>query len=310
MNKLAIIIPVYNEESLIKTSINCFKEILSGLIANNKVSADSFICFIDDGSIDNTYNLIQQEIKQNHSIKCIKLSRNFGQQNAIIAGLFNIDADIYITIDADLQEDINAMYEMIDKFLLGADIVYGIRKDRSSDSFFKKYTAEMFYKFMQLIGINLVYNHSEYRLLSKKAVEALKNFNEKNLFLKATIPLLGFNQEKVFYVRQKRKAGFSKYSPEKLIALAWEGITGFSTKPLKLAFWVSILILLIGLGFLAHSICFFIITNQIPKFEILLAVVFLLNSIQLISIGILGEYLGKTYNETKNRPLYIIEKII
>ena len=199
---------------------------------------------------------------------------------------------------------------MVKKFNNGADIVYGVRIDRTSDSFFKRVSAELFYKFMDFLNINLVYNHSEYRLMSRRAIEEFKKFQEKNIFLKALIPLVGFKQEKVFYKRKARFAGETKYSPQKLFALAWEGITSFSIKPLQLAIWMSVFAFCISFLFFGYATFSFFADGDIEKFEIILGTIFFLSGVQLLSIGILGEYIGKIYKETKNRPNYIIEKQI
>ena len=245
MNKLILVIPIFNEEEILEYSTSQFIKIMNDLIQKNKISKDSQIVFIDDGSYDKSWNIIKKLTKYKKSIRAIKLSRNYGQQSAMLAGLFNFEADIYITIDVDLQEDINAIELMVDESLKGNDIVYGVREKRDEDTFFKRFSAESFYKLMLFMGIDIIPNHSEYRLMSKKAVDSLKKFPERNLFLKGIIPLLGYQSTKVYYARKKRVGGDSKYPLKKLLSLAWEGITSFSVIPLKIITFIGFILFII-----------------------------------------------------------------
>ena len=306
MNKLAIIVPCYNEEAIIETTIKKLKEKLDELINNNQIDKNSFIVFVDDGSKDNTWRIINSQISNN--IKGLKLSKNFGQQNAILAGLLSFDADIYITIDADLQDDIHVMNEMIEKYYNGCEVVYGVRKSRKNDSFFKRYSAESFYKFMKILGVEIVFNHADYRLMSKKIIENLKEFKEVNLFLRGIIPAIGFKSCKVYYDRLARSAGESKYPLKKMLSFAWDGITSFSIKPLRIisliGFFVFIISLIIGIWALWEK---FICRNTVAGWTSTIISLYFLGGIQLLSLGVIGEYIGKIYQETKKRPRFIIE---
>lgn len=307
-SKIAIIVPAYNEEAVLQDSANKLLVVLEKLKESEKISQDSYICFVDDGSVDKTWEIIENLKTQNSSFLGIKLSRNFGHQNALLAGLFNNDADAFVTIDADLQDDENAIFEMVDKFNEGCQIVLGVRNDRSSDSSFKRYSAEAFYKIIKSLGVHITFNHADFRLMGKVAVEELKRFSERNLFLRATIHLLGFKTDTVFYKRKPREKGETKYSLKKMLAFALCGITSFTIQPLRLALWFGVVTLLISFLLFIVSIILFLEDGDIPKFESLLAAIMFFGAVQLISVGVLGEYVGRTYIETKQRPNYIIEK--
>lgn len=306
---LSIIIPCLNEEDIIENSINILQEKIESLVSEDKISSESFILCVDDGSSDKTWSIIENIGKINNHIKGVKLSRNVGQQNALLAGLteaISINADITITIDADLQDDTNAIGEMIKKFYEGCDIVYGVRSDRDNDSFFKEKTANAFYNLMQTS--ELIPNHSDFRLMSKKAVEMLLNFNERNLFLRGIVPLIGLKYSIVKYSRQKRVAGKSKYTLVKMISFAIEGITSFSVRPIRMIFLVGLVFLLITLSVLIYvgiSIC---LGRNIPGWASLMLSIWFIGSLILMALGIIGEYVSKIYIETKQRPHYFIQE--
>lgn len=311
MDKLAIIVPVYNEEKILFESIKEFNKLLNKLINDKKISNDSVIVFVDDGSKDSSWDILNKLNKEYENVNLIKLSRNFGQQNAILAGLFNIEADMYITVDVDLQEDINAIPEMVQKYYEGNEIVYGVRMKRDEDSFMKRFTAEKFYDVSKYMGMELIKNHSEYRLLSKRAVQALKNFPERNLFLKGIIPLIGFKHDIVYYERRKRIGGESKYSYKKLFSLAWEGITSFSTFPLKIITITGFLVSLFSFVFILWVLYNKFFTNtSVPGWASTTIIISFIGGVQIFSLGIIGEYIGKIYKEVKRRPIFIIDKII
>jgi len=311
MNKLAIIIPIFNEEEILNKSVKEFLKILENLIISKKVSKDSCIVFVDDGSRDSSWKIIENIVENNSNVKGIKLSRNFGQQNAILAGLFSINADMFITVDVDLQDDINIIPLMVEEFLKGNDIVYGVRKSRKEDTFFKRFTAESFYKLMVLMGVNIIPNHSEYRLLSKRAVESLKSFKERNLFLKGIIPLLGYNSSKIYYDRHKRIGGETKYPVSKLLSLAWEGITSFSVIPLKLITIIGFIIFFFSMILSIWALYMKLFTDTaVPGWASTVLPIYFIGGIELLALGVIGEYIGKIYKETKRRPLFIIDKKI
>ncbi|MEG2321874.1 MAG: glycosyltransferase family 2 protein [Bacilli bacterium] len=309
---LYLVVPCYNEEEVLLETTNQLRLKMNTLIKNKKISKESHVVFINDGSKDNTWEMIE-EIHANDSLfSGIKLSRNCGHQNAVMAGLMTCrdKADAIISLDADLQDDINAIDSMVEKYKEGNEIVYGVRSSRKKDTFFKRTTAQGFYKFAKKMDVEMVYNHADYRLLSKKALEALSEFKEVNLFLRGMVPMLGFKQDVVYYERQERFAGTSKYPLKKMLALAMNGITGSSIKPA---------LIITKLGFLTLIISFILILIFLVKFFMGLTVagwptivisIWLLGGLNLTAIGILGQYVGKTYMETKHRPLYIIEKIV
>jgi len=306
---LSIIIPCLNEEKVLHETKNIFLELYYQLIDKNLISIESKIYFIDDGSKDNTWQLLQEFSTQNTQIISIKLSRNFGHQAAVLAGLFSANGDVVISIDADLQDDITIIEDMIKQFSLGNEIVYGVRKERQTDTFFKRSSAIIFYKFMKSMGVNLIYNHADFRLLSRKAIDELKKINEVNLFLRGIVPLLGFNTSTVFYDRKKRLAGKSKYSLKKMISFAWDGITSFSIIPLRLISTVGGIIFFGSLLVTIWAIITKILGKAIPGWTSTVLPIYFLGGIQILFIGIIGEYIGKIYKETKQRPRYIIEEI-
>ena len=309
---LWVVIPCYNEESVLPETSKQLMLVMNQLIEQGKIDPVSKIVYVNDGSKDKTWELIEKYNQENSLFSGISLSRNFGHQNALLAGLMTAkdNADICISMDADLQDDIGVIAKFVDAYEEGYDVVYGVRSNRNSDTFFKKHTAQRFYRFMSFLGVELVYNHADCRLLSKRALEALSHYEEVNLFLRGMIPKLGYESTTVEYVRNKRFAGTSKYSLGKMLRFAFEGITSFSIKPIRLitmtgAFIFGICIILI-IYFLSRHFT----GNTVSGWTSTVMSIWTLGSIQLMSIGIIGEYIGKTYLETKHRPKYIIEEII
>lgn len=309
-NKLAIIVPLFNEEEIIEYSISQLLMILDILIDDNLVSSDSKIYFIDDGSLDKTTEIIENHCKKNKKLALIQLSKNYGQQSAIVAGLNSIDTDIYVTIDADLQDDPTLIIEMIKKYQEGYEIVFGCRKKRDTDSFFKKNTALLFYKLMNLIGINIRQNHSEFRLLSRFAVEHLKEYKEKTLFLRGIVQNIGLKTCNIYYDGNERLMGKTKYSLLKLMELAWTAITSFSLLPLRIITVTGILTSLASLLVLIYALVSYLKHYSIPGWTSIMMTIAFFSGIIIMSLGIIGEYLSKVLIEVKNRPLYQINKTI
>ena len=300
MIKLCLIVPCYNEEEILVTTYARLSKLLQELIAKGVLNESSKICFVDDGSRDSTWQILEKISYSDDKISVIKLSRNFGHQFALLAGLDSMVNlfDIYITIDADLQDDISTLEEMIHQYNEGNEIVYGVRKDRRSDTIMKRKTAEFFYHLMKGLGVNTIYNHSDYRLISNKVLIEFLRFREVNLFLRGIFPLVGFKNSCVFYERKVREAGTTKYPFRKMITFAWEGISSFSIRPMRMILYLGILT--------------FIFSLVISVWAIIVLIIFLtttIGGIQMISLGIIGEYIGKIYNEIKDRPRYIIEKM-
>lgn len=309
---LYIVIPCYNEEDVLPITKEKLKEKLSSLISENKIKSDSKIMFVDDGSKDETWNIIENLTKENKIFAGIKLSRNRGHQNALLAGLINAReyADIVISMDADLQDDIDVIDKMISKNMEGYEIVYGVRNNRKKDSFFKRTTAQFFYKIMIWLGVDIVYNHADCRLMSKKALNALNEFKEVNLFLRGLVPLIGFKSTIVYYERNKRFAGVSKYPLKKMLAFAFDGITSFSIKPLRMILSLGIIILFISIIIMIYSLTMKLLGNVVAGWTFIVISIWFIGGLQMISIGVIGEYIGKIYYETKARPRYIVETVI
>lgn len=304
---LAIIVPCYNEEDVLSITFSELSGVLERLIQSGKIAAKSYICFVDDGSCDKTWELILK-LSQNDKAKGIKLSRNFGHQAAQIAGLTQNEADIFITIDADLQDDINIIETMVDKFKQGFDIVYGVRSDRNSDGFLKKNIAQFYYKLASFLGVKGVYNHADFRLMSKKIINVLREFKEYNIYLRGLISSLGFNSTCIYYSRKKRVAGAAKYNFFSLSALALDGITSFSVTPLRIITVFGIVCFFIAILMSFYSIYSYFYLNIVPGWSSLFISLYFLGGIQLLSIGVIGEYIGKIYKETKQRPKFIVEQ--
>ncbi len=312
MDRLALVVPCYNEEAVIKISSEALRGVISDLIAKEKIAPDSFILFVDDGSKDRTWQLIEEEFHQYDSVKGLKLAGNVGHQFALTAGLITAKdcSDVTVSIDADLQDDVDVIEEMIDKFHAGNDIVYGVRKDRSKDSFFKRFTAQSFYKMMAAMGVKTVYNHADFRLMSKRAVEQFSKYQETNLFLRGMMPLIGYQTDCVYYERKERVAGESKYPLKKMLALAFNGISSFSVKPISLITTLGIVI--ICLCFLAAVYALYsYFTGQVTAgWTSLILSIWFLGGVQLVSIGLIGQYIGKIYIEVKHRPRYNVETFL
>ena len=309
--KLGIVIPCYNEEEVLPETIRQMIGLVDRLVSLGKVSTDSRIFFVDDGSKDRTWALIEQYSAQSRYVAGIKLSRNRGHQNALIAGLFTAEGDALVSTDADLQDDINTIEEMVDRFLDGTEIVYGVRKRRETDTAFKRLTAEAFYKLIAALGAEAVYNHADYRLMSRRVVECLKQYAEVNLFLRGIVPLIGFKSEIIYYDRTNRFAGESKYPLRKMIALALNAITSFSVVPLRIITLTGFVIFLGSMLVTLWALWARFVTHAaIPGWTSIVLPMYFLGGIQIFCIGMLGEYLGKTYAEVKSRPRFFIEKTV
>lgn len=305
---LYIVIPCYNEEKVLPITHKMFLDELNELIKKEKISADSKIVFVDDGSRDETWKIICDLSEQHDSIEGIQQSRNRGHQNAVLMGMLDSmdKCDICITIDCDGQDDITAIEQMVDKYHEGYEVVYGVRDNRDTDTFFKKYTAQGFYTLLKKMGVDVVYNHADYRLMSKSALDGLSQFKEVNLFLRGLIPLVGFKNTSVYYKRNERLAGESHYPLKKMLALAIDGITSLSTTPLRIITFLGLLISFLSFCFIIWVCIGYFSGSTMSGWASLVSVICLLCGFQLISIGIIGEYIGKIYMEVKGRPRYII----
>ena len=310
MLKLGIIVPCFNEEEVLPETNKQLIEIINSLVQLGKISSSSRVYYVDDGSTDGTWRLIESlSIANSNHIAGIKLSRNYGHQNALIAGLFSAEGDALITIDADLQDDVNAIESMVDKHLEGFDIVYGVRNKRKNDTIFKRITANLFYSLMQTLGAKIVKNHADFRLLSRNSINSLKKFREVSLFLRGIVPLIGLNSTTVYYSRDKRLLGQSKYPTRKMLNFAVQGITSFSITPLRIVTITGLLIFTLSIMMTAYYFSLWLFTDRVlPGWSSIVLPMYLLGGIQVLFLGILGEYLGKVYEEVKNRPRFIIEK--
>lgn len=304
--KLCIVVPCYNEEAVLCITAEKIKGYLAELIQKGKISADSRVVFVDDGSRDSTWKLISG-LSADSLFDGIKLSRNCGHQNALLAGLLTVkdNFDAVISMDADLQDDIEAIEKMVDAYKDGANIVYGVRSSRKKDSFFKRTSAALFYR---LMGTRTVNNHADYRLMSRRALDALSNFGEVNLFLRGIVPMIGLPTATVYYERGERAAGESKYPLKKMISFAFEGITSLSIKPIEIIIKLGLLLSVIGIGIIIYSIVQHFLDNTNAGWTSIIASIWMLGGLQLVAIGVIGKYIGKIYLETKHRPRYIIEK--
>lgn len=308
--KLYIIIPCYNEQEVLHITAPMFLEKINQLSAARKISADSRVLFVNDGSKDKTWDIICALAQKDEHYIGISQSRNRGHQNAVLAGLMEAKdkCDITISIDCDGQDDINAMDKMVDEYLNGCEVVYGVRSSRETDTFFKRETAQGFYKFLAAMGAEVVYNHADYRLVSSKVLNEFANFKEVNLFLRGMIPLVGFKSTSVEYARAERLAGESKYPLKKMIALAIDGITSLSVKPLRLITGFGVIVALISFIGCLWALITALCGNTVEGWASMTCIVCFVSGVQLICIGIIGEYIGKIYMETKQRPRYIISE--
>lgn len=311
-NVLYVVVPCYNEEAVLPETSERLKAKFQSLIEKKMISKDSRVAFVNDGSKDKTWEIICELHDRDVMFSGINLSRNRGNQNALLSGLLTVadKADMVISMDADLQDDINAMDEMIEKYQKGCDVVYGVRSKRAKDSYFKKTTAEFFYKLLKVFGVETVYNHADYRLLSKRALEALAGFKEVNLFLRGMIPMLGFKTDIVYYERGERFAGESKYPLSKMMSFALEGITSLSVKPIRMITGLGILVFLVSIGILIYSLVRHFTGHTIQGWTTLMVSTWAIGGLILLCLGIVGEYVGKIYLETKARPRFVIEEFL
>lgn len=308
--KLCVVLPCYNEEEVLVETATRLLEKYNKLTFDGVISHDSRIVFVDDGSRDKTWEIITRLSLENEFFEGISLSRNRGHQNALLAGLMTVknDFDACISMDADLQDDIHAIDKMIESYKKGNDVVYGVRSNRKKDSFFKRTTAQGFYKVMKWLGAETVYNHADYRLMSRRALEALADFNEVNLFLRGLVPLIGFKSDIVYYERDRRYAGKSKYPFRKMLSFAFEGITSLSIRPIDLIIRLGIILCAVGFVILVYALVQHFLNNTTAGWTSLMASIWVIGGIQLSAIGVIGKYIGKMYLETKHRPRYIIEE--
>lgn len=307
---LYIVIPCYNEQEVLPRTAPLFLEKIDSLIEKGKIGEKSRILFVNDGSRDDTWKTIENLSYENEKFEGISLSRNQGHQNALLAGLtYAVErSDITVSIDCDGQDDINAIDKMVEEYLSGADIVYGVRSDRHTDTFFKRATAQGFYKFMRFLGADVVYNHADYRLMSTRAIKALLEFEEVNIFLRGMVPMVGFKSTSVYYERNERMAGESKYSLRKMMSLALSGITSLSVKPIRLITTLGFIIALISVVGIIWSVVDVLLENTVAGWASTVSIICFLGGVQLLSLGVIGEYIGKIYLETKKRPRFFIEK--
>ncbi|UKH25100.1 glycosyltransferase family 2 protein [Actinobacillus pleuropneumoniae] len=307
---LAIVVPCYNESESFSYCLTELSNIINNLIKDKKIKSESYILFVDDGSKDDTWIQIENATLNSPIVRGIKLSRNKGHQIALMAGLSVVDTDVSISIDADLQDDTNCIEQMLNKYMEGNEIVYGVRNNRSTDTAFKRGSAGLFYKLMSTLGVEQVENHADYRLLSKKALNALIQYKEQNVYIRGMIPLIGFKSEKVFYSRSERIAGESKYPLKKMLALAIEGITSLSITPLRLISLLGFLTCFFSFLMIVWALCLKLLGNSIGGWTSVVIAIAFLGGIQLLSLGVIGEYIGKIYIESKKRPKFFIEKFL
>lgn len=313
MDRLAIVVPCYNEEEVLGMASEALRDVLADLVSKGKIAPESFILFVNDGSKDRTWELIEQEHRKYPDRVCgVKLAGNVGHQFALTAGLITAKdmCDVTVSIDADLQDDVTVIEEMVDKFHEGNDIVYGVRKERKTDTFFKRTTALGFYKVMDLMGVKSVYNHADFRLMSKRAVEHFSKYQETNLFLRGMMPLIGYQSCSVYYDRKERAAGDSKYPLKKMLALAFDGISSFSVKPISFILGLGFFIILCSCLAAVYALISFFGGHVVPGWTSLILSIWFLGGLQLFAVGLVGQYIGKIYMEVKHRPRYNIEKVL
>jgi glycosyltransferase involved in cell wall biosynthesis len=309
--RLAVVVPCYDEEEALPQTARRLKALLDRLRKAGRIAAESRIVFVDDGSRDRTWQLVEALSREDGRIGGIKLSRNRGHQNALLAGLFTADGDVVVSVDADLQDDIEIIEEMLQQHAQGAHVVYGVRDSRASDGLFKRASALGFYRMIRALGVESVYNHADFRLLSRRAVDALKDFGEVNLFLRGIVPLIGFKSSVVYYARTERVAGVSKYPLRKMLGLALDAVTSFSVVPLRMISALGFVVFLFSAGMGVWTLWVRLFTDHaVPGWTSTLLPIYTLGGLQILCVGILGEYLGKVYEETKRRPRYIIEKVL
>lgn len=312
MIRLYLVIPCYNEEEVLPETSKRLKEKMQGLIEKEKITDTSRVVFVDDGSKDQTWQLIEKLHQADPLFSGVKLSRNRGHQNALLAGLHSVrgKADAVISMDADLQDDINAIDGFLEKYQEGCEVVYGVRSSRKKDTFFKKFTAEGFYHIMKFMGAEVVFNHADYRLLSNRALEGLFEFKEVNLFLRGIVPMVGYKSGEVYYERNERFAGESKYPLKKMLAFAFEGITSLSVKPIRFFIGLGILMFGVSILMLIYFLVQHFLGHTVSGWTSLIVSIWGIGGLQMLSIGVIGEYIGKVYLETKERPRFIVEEFL
>jgi len=309
MKTLFAVVPCFNEEEALPHTAAVLSEKWNQLMADNVISADSRLLFVDDGSTDRTWNVIEGLFAENPLVRGLRLNRNRGHQNALLAGLLTAkdEADAVVSLDADLQDDVDAIDEMLQKCENGADIVYGVRRARDTDGFFKRMTAEWYYKILKHLGAKVVFNHADFRLMTKRALDTLAEYTETNLFLRGLVPMIGYPSAVVYYDRRARLAGESKYSFSKMVALAWEGVTALSIRPIRVVTGAGVCSLFVSLALIVYSIVRLFVGATVSGWTSLMVSIWLLGGLQLLAIGIVGEYIGKIYLESKRRPRYTID---
>lgn len=312
MQRLIIVVPCYNEEEILPYSIEKLTGVIKNLIEKSKIASNSGILFVNDGSKDKTWEIIQNEYAKNPYVYGLGLAGNVGHQNALFAGLQTAAeiCDFSISIDADLQDDIEVIEQMVDKYLSGADIVYGVRSERKTDTFFKRFTAQSFYRIMEMMGVKTVYNHADFRLMSARAMKQLGQYKERNLFLRGMVPLIGYKTATVTYARKERLAGESKYPLKKMLSFAWDGITSFSIKPISMIMAFGGVIVACSVIAFIYTLVSYFMGHVSPGWSSLMISIWFLGGVQLLFIGVVGQYVGKTYIESKERPRYNVEKFL
>lgn len=309
--RLAIVVPCFNEQDVLPVSATRLAAVLQKLQDSRKVAADSQIWLVDDGSLDRTWTIISDLARNSPRFRGIKLSRNRGHQNALLAGLLTAEGDAIVSVDADLQDDLQAIEQMVDAFLSGSEVVYGVRSSRATDTLFKRGTAQSYYRILKAFGVDVVYNHADFRLLGRRAVEALREFSEVNLFLRGVVPLLGYPTAIVEYNRGERFAGESKYPLRKMLALAVDGITSFSAAPLRFIAMIGIIVFLLSIAMTLWVLWIRLVSDRaVPGWASSVIPIYFLGGLHLLSIGVLGEYVAKLYLEAKRRPRFIIDHIV
>lgn len=310
--KLAIVIPCYNEERVLPKTAPIFRDKIRELVTAGKIDSASFVLFCNDGSSDHTWEIIKSLSASDHMFRGLSLSRNRGHQNVLLAGLMAVkdQIDVAISIDCDGQDDVNAMGEMVEKYKSGAEIVYGVRSKRTTDTWFKRFTAESFYKLMAFLGADVVFNHADYRLVSARVIKEFSNYGEVNLFLRGLFPLVGFKSDIVSYERHERVDGDSHYPFMRMLGFAWDGITSLSVKPIRLIFLLGLLMALMSLCMIIWCFVSYFLGHVVPGWASNVIVSCLIGGVQLISIGVIGEYVGKIYLEVKHRPRYIVSETV
>lgn len=306
---MALVIPCYNEEEVLPETTKRLKSLIRSLLEDHSIAEGSYVMFVDDGSTDKTWTIIESLVDELTFFRGLKLSRNFGHQNALLGGLYQaIDAEIVISIDADLQDDLAAIRKMIVCYKGGAEIVYGVRDDRDTDTRFKRNSAVLFYKILSIMGIESVQNHADFRLMSQKALTEFRQFRESNIYLRGIIPKIGFTTDRVFYKRDKRFAGESKYNLKKMLSLAWNGVSSLSIQPLRFVTFCGFSVFFVTITLSIYAVYSYVFLETSLGWTSTVLPIYFLGGIQLLCIGLIGEYIGKIYNEVKARPRFIIEK--